>query len=124
MKFSLEAGCATEKKLLVLAGGFGTRLRTVVGDRPKPLADINGKPFLDLIIENWVTQGVRDFVFLLHYQSQQIISHLDKIKGNELNACRYITLTEPNPVGTGRAIANALRKLELRDSFLVANADT
>lgn len=114
----------TQEKLLVLAGGFGTRLRTVVGDRPKPLADVHGKPFLDLLIQNWVGQGIRDFVFLLHHQSEQIGSHLNEIEGNELNGCQYVAVTEPTPMGTGGAVAYAVRKLRLRDPFLVANADT
>ena len=55
------------KKLFVLAGGFGTRLRALVSDVPKPLAPVAGRPFLLHLIDNWVAQGVKEFVFLLHY---------------------------------------------------------
>ena len=48
---------------VILAGGMGTRLKTVVSDRPKPLAHINGRPFLDLLVENLRLQGLRRFVF-------------------------------------------------------------
>ena len=47
-------------RLLVLAGGFGTRLSSVVSDVPKALAPVNGVPFLRLQLENWLKQGLRE----------------------------------------------------------------
>ena len=67
------------KKLFVLAGGFGTRLRALVSDVPKPLAPVAGRPFLLHLIDNWVAQGVKEFVFLLHYESSQIRQLLTNI---------------------------------------------
>ena len=43
--------------VIILAGGFGTRLKSITGDIPKPLADINGTPFLKYIIQNLVNSG-------------------------------------------------------------------
>ena len=63
-------------KLLVLAGGFGTRLRTAVTDVPKPLAPVGDVPFLQLQIEHWLDQGIREFTFLLHHQADQIVAFL------------------------------------------------
>ena len=60
-------------RLLVLAGGFGTRLKTSIGDVPKALAPIGGIPFLQLQLEHWLSQGVQEFNFLLHHQADQII---------------------------------------------------
>ena len=54
-------------QLLVLAGGFGSRLRSVVSSVPKPLAPINGRPFLSFQMENWVSQGATDFIFLYRH---------------------------------------------------------
>ena len=54
-------------KLLVLAGGFGTRLHSVVAEVPKALAPIGSVPFLQLQIDHWKTQGINSFVFLLHH---------------------------------------------------------
>ena len=60
------------KPLLVLAGGFGTRLRSIVNEVPKPLAPVNGSPFLKYLIKNWLRQGVREFIFLLHFEAEKI----------------------------------------------------
>ena len=54
--------------LLVLAGGFGTRLRSVVSDVPKPLAPVMGQPYLRYMMDNWRAQGITRFTFLLHHQ--------------------------------------------------------
>ena len=56
------------KPLLVLAGGFGTRLQSIVSDVPKPLAPVCGKPFITYLIDHWMVQGVNDFIFLLLYR--------------------------------------------------------
>ena len=55
-------------KLLVLAGGFGTRLQSVVTAVPKALAPIGNVPFLHLQIAHWKSQGVNSFLFLLQYR--------------------------------------------------------
>jgi len=113
------------KTLIVLAGGFGTRLRTAVSDVPKPLAPVCGKPFLQYLIENAIKQGINDFIFLLHYEAKKIQDMLQIIEKNE--ACKDIsfrTLLEKKPLGTGGAISNALKELDIKDSFLVINADT
>ena len=65
--------------LLILAGGFGTRLKSVVSNVPKTMAPIDNVPFLHYQIENWIFQGVKSFVFLLYYQSDIIIEYLEKI---------------------------------------------
>ena len=62
--------------MLVLAGGFGKRLQSVVSSVPKPMAPINGVPLLQLQLDHWVNQGQRSFIFLLHHQSQIIIDFL------------------------------------------------
>jgi NDP-sugar pyrophosphorylase family protein len=111
-------------KLLVLAGGFGTRLRSVVPDTPKALAPVGGIPFLALQLESWISQGVRSFVFLLHHQADQILSFLEGMKGGLLRGCEVKSLTEPRPMGTGGAVAYAVRELGLDGDFLVTNADT
>ncbi|NDH07349.1 nucleotidyl transferase, partial [bacterium] len=58
--------------VLILAGGLGTRLRSVVADKPKALAPIMGKPFLEIQIELLKDQGARHFVLCVGYLSQQI----------------------------------------------------
>jgi len=111
-------------KLLVLAGGFGTRLRSAVVNVPKALAPIGTTSFLQLQLENWYDQGVRDYIFLLHHQADQIISFLEaQQKGKYLN-CTMDWLIEAVPMDTGGAVANAVRQLNLCGDFLVINVDT
>ena len=64
-------------KLLILAGGFGTRLAEKINNLPKSLAPINGKPFLFYLIKSYLNQGITDFTFLLHYKSELIIEFLE-----------------------------------------------
>lgn len=111
-------------KLLVLAGGFGTRLRTAVGNTPKALAPIGDIPFLQLQLENWHSQGVREFVFLLQHQADKVIDFLIVQKSGLLQDCIVDWVIEPIPMGTGGAVALAVRELGLVGDFLVTNADT
>jgi NDP-sugar pyrophosphorylase family protein len=112
-------------KLLVLAGGFGTRLQSVVTEVPKALAPVGEVPFLRLQIDNWRTQGINSFVFLLHHQADLVISFLQKEKKiGVLRGCEVCWLVESIPMDTGGAIANAVEQLQLKGRFLVTNADT
>lgn len=113
------------KSLIVLAGGFGTRLRSVVSDVPKSLAPVSGKPFIVYLIENWVAQGVKDFVFLLHYEATQIECMLDELSSRpEYSGIQFRVVVEVVPLGTGGAILNAIDHFGIRGGFLVANSDT
>ena len=53
---------------IILAGGQGTRLRNTVPDLPKPMAPIQGKPFLEYQIDYWIHQGVTRFILSVGYQ--------------------------------------------------------
>jgi D-glycero-alpha-D-manno-heptose 1-phosphate guanylyltransferase len=111
-------------RMLVLAGGFGTRLQSKVRSVPKAMAPIGPIPFLYLQIQNWINQGVRSFTFLLHHQADQIISFLDTEKSGLLKDCRVDYIVEPTPMDTGGAVAYAVQTLLLTGNFLLANADT
>ena len=111
-------------KLLVLAGGFGTRLKTAVGDVPKALAPVGKIPFLEFQLENWLNQGLREFTFLLHHQADQIINFLQGQLKGKLKGCQIDWLIEPTPLDTGGSIANAVKQFNLNENFLTANADT
>lgn len=111
-------------KLLVLAGGFGTRLQSAVSGLPKALAPVCGVPFLHLQIENWIDQGIKSFVFLLHHQADLIIAFLEKEQGGLLKDCEVSWITEPVPMGTGGALAYAVNQLGISGGFLATNADT
>ena len=111
-------------KLLVLAGGFGTRLQSVVAEVPKALAPVGDVPFLRLQIEHWKNQGLKSFVFLLHHQADLIIDFLRNEQNGLLKDCDVQWLVEPMPMGTGGALAYAVEHLNISNDFLVTNADT
>jgi D-glycero-alpha-D-manno-heptose 1-phosphate guanylyltransferase len=113
-----------EMKLLVLAGGSGSRLRSILPDIPKALAPVGDIPFLALQIENWMNQGIRSFVFLLHHHSEQIVTFVNDARNNLLKGCDVSSLIEPRPLDTGGAVAYAIRELGLSGDFFLANADT
>lgn len=110
--------------LLVLAGGFGTRLKSVLNNTPKALAPINGEPFLYFQIERWIDEGVRSFVFLLHHHSDAIIDFLNGRAGRLLGECQVRFIIETRPLGTGGAVTHAIKELGIKGDFLLANADT
>jgi len=110
--------------LLVLAGGFGTRLQSVVNTVPKPLAPVADNPFLYYQIEQWVSEGIRSIVFLLHHGSRPIIEFLQEQQQHLLRGVRVQWIVEDVPMGTGGAVANAIDVLGLQGDVLVANADT
>ncbi|HEY0666713.1 MAG TPA: sugar phosphate nucleotidyltransferase [Sphingobacteriaceae bacterium] len=111
-------------KMLVLAGGFGSRLQSAVSDVPKPLAPVQGMPFLKFQLDNWVSQGVRSFVFLLHHRAEMIIDFLKSEMVGSLLNCEVKWIIEGKPMGTGGAIVQAINKLSITEGFLVTNADT
>ena len=113
------------KPFLVLAGGFGTRLRSLVSDVPKPLAPVAGKPFIVHLIRHWVAQGVDDFIFLLHYEAKKIETVLNELScRHEFSGVTFRVVIETTPLGTGGAILNAIEFFGITDGFMVANADT
>lgn len=114
----------TSKKIIILAGGLGTRLKSVVSNVPKPWAPINNRPFIEYLLSKWVTAGFNSFFFLLHHQAEVAISYINSYKSSLLKGMNVKYLVEDSPLGTGGAIANAVNKLKINDSFFVTNADT
>ncbi len=111
------------KPLIILAGGFGTRLQSVLNGLPKPLADINGVPFLQYLLQNWIEKGFNDFIFSLHFEANKIVDFIESQKPNLIN-CNVRYVIEPTPMGTGGAISYLLEKVYVEEFFFVANADT
>jgi D-glycero-alpha-D-manno-heptose 1-phosphate guanylyltransferase len=105
---------------VILAGGFGTRLRSVVADTPKPMALIHGKPFLAYILDYLISQGITDVVLSVHYLKEQIETYF-KTKYNGISI-RYAV--EEQPLGTGGAIKHALNYIDTSSPVFVLNGDT
>ena len=106
---------------IILAGGFGTRLKSVVSDVPKPLAPINGKPFLQYLMDFLDSRNdiVDNVVLSLGYMSDKVINHFNgRYKGINI-----IYSVEKEPLGTGGAIKQALNYTSSEDVFIL-NGDT
>lgn len=104
---------------LILAGGLGTRLREVVNDRPKPMALVNGKPFLEYQIEFLKKSGISDIILSTGYMSEKIEEYFGSGKKHGVSI-RYVI--ERDLLGTGGAIKNAREMLEKQ--FFVLNGDS
>lgn len=105
---------------IILAGGLGTRLRHVVPDLPKPMAPINGRPFLAHLMDYWIGQGVRRYVLSISYRREAIIDYF----GASYRGVPIVYAIEETPLGTGGGLLQALRGRELDAPFLVLNGDT
>ncbi len=104
---------------IVLAGGLGQRLRSVVSTVPKPMAPIAGRPFLELLIDRWIGQGVERFVLSIGYLGTRIGEHF----GPHYNGAEIELVTESEPLGTGGGLLLALQHT-IKDNVLVLNGDT
>lgn len=103
----------------MLAGGPGTRLRPVLPDLPKPMAPIQGRPFLAYLLDNLIAQGIRRVVLSVGYRRERIQDFF----GNAYGGLTIDYAIEGQPLGTGGAIALALPLLEGSEGF-VLNGDT
>ncbi len=104
---------------IVLAGGLGTRLRSVVSDLPKCMAPVAGRPFLFYVINYLRSQGIHDFIFSLGYKHEVIEAYLQE----HFATLSYSCVVEKEPLGTGGAILLACRKAGRRN-VLIVNGDT
>ncbi|MCM8813388.1 MAG: nucleotidyltransferase family protein [Candidatus Omnitrophica bacterium] len=109
------------KEAIVLAGGAGTRLRSVVADVPKPLADINGTPFLEYLLRYLERQGINTVVIAVSYMADAIMDYCRRRRGSL--QIRYSV--EAAPLGTGGAIKQALTHTAFAaDDVFICNGDT
>lgn len=104
---------------IVLAGGLGSRLREIVPDRPKPMALVAGRPFLEIVIRSLATKGVSRVVLSLGFMAEMIINHF----GNHFAGVELAYVVEERPLGTGGAVRLAMTKC-VQESFFVLNGDT
>lgn len=104
---------------IVLAGGLGTRLRPLVSDVPKPMAPVKGRPFLELLLEYWIGQGVRRFVLSVGYLAERVTGHF----GTHWRGAEIDYAVEQQALGTGGGLLLAAAKATTKD-VLVMNGDT
>ncbi len=105
---------------IILAGGFGTRLRSVLADVPKPMAPIHGKPFLAYLMDYLLAQGITEIILSVHYLREQIEEYFQgSYRGVPVN---YVV--EDQPLGTGGAIIKSLQYVDPSRPVFVLNGDT
>ncbi|MBQ9586385.1 MAG: nucleotidyltransferase family protein [Bacteroidaceae bacterium] len=104
---------------IILAGGFGTRLRSVVSDVPKPMAPIAGRPFLELLLDHLTPYGFNHIVLSTGYMHEKIEAHF----GNSYHGVDISYAIEDTPLGTGGGMRNAIRYCN-DDDVVVVNGDT
>ncbi|MBY8823043.1 HAD-IIIA family hydrolase [Sphingomonas colocasiae] len=106
----------------ILLGGLGTRLGTLTRETPKPLLPVGGTPFIELLIQEAWRKGFRDVVLLAGYKSERVFDFVEALQTNLPRGKSIDVVVEPEPLGTGGAVANALHRLDSR--FLLLNGDT
>jgi NDP-sugar pyrophosphorylase family protein len=105
----------------LLVGGFGTRLRSVVPNTPKPLATVGDKSFLELLVRQLRSQGIRRLVFCTGYLADQIEKHFGD--GHKWDVSIEYS-KELQPLGTAGAVKLAGSYLQDAPEFLVMNGDS
>lgn len=103
----------------ILAGGLGTRLRSIVADRPKVLAEVRGRPFLAYLLDQVAAAGVKMVVLCTGYLGEQVRETF----GDTYRSLRLFYSQESSPLGTAGALRLALPLFE-SDTVLVMNGDS
>ena len=108
-----------KREAIILAGGFGTRLKSVVSDVPKPMAQVNDIPFLSYLLEQLHNNEFTQVIIAAGYKSEVIESYY----GSFFKKFKLVYSVEKEPLGTGGAIFEASSMIE-SDYFFVLNGDT
>lgn len=106
--------------IAVLAGGLGTRLAGAVPGLPKVLAPVAGRPFVEHLVDFLAAQGAKRIVFLLGHRAEMVTAHLEAHRRAGID---FDWSIEPEPLGTGGALAFAAAKFR-SDPVMVVNGDT
>ena len=105
-------------EVIILAGGFGTRLQSVVSDVPKVMAPINNKPFLEYIFDDLSKYDVSRVILAVGYKKEIV----KKYFGNKYKNIKIAYSEENEPLGTGGAIKHAL-SLVNDEEVIIMNGD-
>ncbi|MFK0445798.1 nucleotidyltransferase family protein [Campylobacter jejuni] len=103
---------------IILCGGLGTRLKSIIKDIPKPMAPINDKPFLEFIFEYLKKQGIKEVILAVSYKYEVIQEYFK----DEFLGIKIKYSIEKEPLGTGGAIKEALKFI--KNEAYVLNGDT
>ena len=113
---------ATDLAAVILAGGFGTRIRHLLDDVPKPMAPVAGRPFLEWVVRYFHAQGVRRFVLSTGYRAEVIARHF---AAQPVPGIEVVCVPETEPLGTAGGFLHAVAGSGFTSStWLVANGDS
>lgn len=118
-KSYLPGSKSMDADVIILAGGLGTRLREKVPNLPKPMADIGGKPFLELLLNIMRCNGFRRVILSVGYKAEEIIDYF----GSGYKGLELVYEREKKPLGTGGALLKAVKSC-VADHAFVFNGDT
>lgn len=105
--------------VIILAGGLGTRLAHIVQDLPKPMAPINGKPFLSILFDQILSFKFQRIILSVGHKSDKIEEYF----GSSYSGIELIYSKEESPLGTGGAIKKAISHCNSEYVFIL-NGDT
>ena len=104
-------------EVIIIAGGMGTRLNSAVPNLPKPMAPIDGKPFLTLLLDHLELQGFSDVILSVGYLHHKIIDYF----GNKYGLLNIQYCIEHTSLGTGGAIKRAIELISTNPNILTEN---
>jgi len=115
-------------KAIVLAGGFGTRLRPLSCTRPKLLFPIGNKPTLDWTIEKLAKSGTHEVILAVNYMADFFVQYYKSKQKPKISFSKDTVISNkstifPRPLGTGGPIKNAESLIGRKEPFLVLNGD-
>ena len=123
MKFSHELKFRKKNiNVLILCGGYGSRISNITKKVPKPLIKIFNIPFLYYLIKNLTRYNFYNFYLLTHYKNNNFLSFKKKYEKNIGGSIKIIQ--EKIKLDTGGSVINAIKKINNENDFLLINGDT
>lgn len=111
-----------DTSIVILAGGFGTRVQHLLGNLPKPMVPVAGRPFLEWVVRYFTKQGIRRFVLSVGYQAETIERHFSS---QPVPGVEVICISESEPQGTAGGFLTAVSGSKFASRiWLVANGDS
>jgi D-glycero-alpha-D-manno-heptose 1-phosphate guanylyltransferase len=104
---------------IVLAGGLGTRLRNVIGESPKSMAPVNGRPFLEYLFDWLILGDIHSVILSVGYKREMIMNHF----GGHYKSLSLLYSSEDQPLGTGGGILKAMSMVSGKDVYTL-NGDS
>ena len=105
---------------VILAGGMGERLQSVVSDVPKPIAPVGGRPFLEYVMDYWLREKISRFILCVGFKHNLIEKHFrSEYKGVPIEYS-----IEDRSMGTGGGLLLCFRKFKFSEHVVVLNGDT